>query len=231
MFGEVAELYDASRPTYPKELIDDLVAWAGEPPRALEIGAGTGKATRLMAQRGVSVVAVEPSAAMAAIARRSTAAHPSVEVVESDFERFDAGGERFALAYAAQAWHWVDHATGYPHARAVLREGGRLVAFWNRPAWEQTTIRDALRAAYQEIAPEMPSGGSMHASGSSHRGSENVWCEEIAAVPEFADAELRDYEWAAPYTPDRFATCWGRCRRSACSTRRCESGCWMPLGR
>src|ERR1700750_1321737 len=106
VFGTVAELYDQRRPGYPRELIDDLAEWAraaGGVPHALEIGAGTGKATRLVAARGVAVLGIEPSAEMAAIARRSTAALGDVLIVESDFERWDPAGRTFPLVYAAQA--------------------------------------------------------------------------------------------------------------------------------
>ena len=68
VFGEVAGLYDRARPSYPASLIDDLVSWAQPGGRALEIGAGTGKATRLLAARGVSVLGIEPSAEMAVYA-------------------------------------------------------------------------------------------------------------------------------------------------------------------
>ena len=60
-FGVVAEAYERFRPAYPVELLDMVMTYAGRPVRtALEIGAGTGKATRLFAQRGVMVTAVEP---------------------------------------------------------------------------------------------------------------------------------------------------------------------------
>ena len=83
VFGEVAELYDRHRPTYPAELIDDLVALAGlDASRpVLEVGAGTGKATVLFAQRGIPVLAIEPSPEMAAIAGRAAAGRAgSVEI-------------------------------------------------------------------------------------------------------------------------------------------------------
>jgi SAM-dependent methyltransferase len=73
-FGVVAEAYERFRPAYPVELFDMMMAYAGQPVRtALEIGAGTGKATRLFAQRGVTVTAVEPDGAMlAGVASSST---------------------------------------------------------------------------------------------------------------------------------------------------------------
>ena len=205
MFGEVAELYDASRPSYPDALIDDLVAWAGAEPRALEVGAGTGKATRRMAQRGVAVLAIEPSAEMAAIARRSTVGYPGVEIVECDFERFDPAGRRFPLLYAAQAWHWVDHATAYARARAALEPGGRLVAFWNRPAWGESALRDALSAVYDAIVPELEADGPMHPANRDDVDVNEDWDGEIAAADGLADPEVREYAWSLGYTPRQYA--------------------------
>ncbi len=79
-FGRVAELYDEERPSYPAAAIDDVLDFARiEPPATvLEVGAGTGKATRLLAERGFAVIALEPSAAMAQLARRNCASHPAV---------------------------------------------------------------------------------------------------------------------------------------------------------
>jgi len=118
VFGDVAELYDRSRPSYPDALIDDVIAAAPlrEGGRALEVGAGTGKATRLFARRGVPVLAIEPSPGMAAVARRNLASFADVEIIESDFERWDPAGERFALLYSAQAWHWIDSEVRFARA-------------------------------------------------------------------------------------------------------------------
>ena len=148
VFGEVAEDYAAARPTYPPALLDDLVAGAS---RALEVGAGTGKATRDVVARGVSVLAVEPSAEMAAVGRREV---PGAEFAESGFEDFSCE-ERFPLIYAAQSWHWVDPARGYAHARSLLADGGRLALFWNRtprgdsPAWQD------LDEVYRRLQPAL----------------------------------------------------------------------------
>jgi len=70
-FGSVAELYERYRLDYPGEIVDAVVRHAGRPVRsALEVGAGTGKATRLFASRGIEVTALEPNAAMARVLAR-----------------------------------------------------------------------------------------------------------------------------------------------------------------
>ena len=128
VFGEVAEQYDRHRPAYPDALVDDLVELAGLEADALvlEVGAGTGKATSMFAARGIRVLAVEPSAEMAAVARRVCAGYREVRIEQADFERWDPAGREFALMFAAQAWHWVEPAVGFAKAASVLRPGGVL---------------------------------------------------------------------------------------------------------
>ena len=66
-FGSVAADYERFRPGYPDEVVDEVLAYAGRPVQtALEIGAGTGKATRVFARHGVRVTATDPDAAMLA---------------------------------------------------------------------------------------------------------------------------------------------------------------------
>src|SRR5450755_4808422 len=91
VFNEVPELYDRVRPTYPDELFDDLVAITGMAGQSsvLEVGCGTGQATRSLAALGYSVIAVEPGAGMAALARLRLAAFRNVEVENSAFEEWD----------------------------------------------------------------------------------------------------------------------------------------------
>ncbi len=90
MFGDVARLYERVRPSYPEALVDDVVELSGidRGGRALEVGAGTGKATRLFAARGVQILAIDPSSQMAAVARRECAGYEGVTVEEHEFEDF-----------------------------------------------------------------------------------------------------------------------------------------------
>jgi SAM-dependent methyltransferase len=206
VFGEVAELYDRHRPTYPQALIDDLVAEAElDGSRAvLEVGAGTGKATVLFAQRGIPVVAVEPSAEMAAVARRSVTAYGAVEVEQSDFEAWDPRGRRFPLLFSGQAWHWVTPDVGLAKARDVLLPHGILAPFWNRVAWEKADIRDALIDVYAHAAPHLAHDGPMHPANLGEDASGN-WADEIAAVDGLTGAEIRYYEWTLDYSGAEYA--------------------------
>ncbi|HEX5204550.1 MAG TPA: class I SAM-dependent methyltransferase [Actinoplanes sp.] len=133
VFNEVPELYDRARPGYPDELFADLAALtgigAGSP--VLEVGAGTGQATRSLAALGCEVTALEPGPDLAALARRRLAASGAVHIEQSPFETWDDRGARFEAVVAASAWHWVDPAIGWRRAHEILRPGGWLAVVGN----------------------------------------------------------------------------------------------------
>ncbi len=207
VFGEVAELYDRHRPAYPNAVVDDLVELAGLEPGALvlEVGAGTGKATAMFAARQIRVLAVEPSAEMAAVARRVCAAFPEVQIEQSDFERWDPAGRDFPLVFAAQAWHWVDPAVGFTKAAGVLRPGGVLAAFWNRPVWVGAELRDVVIDAYQRTVPEiLEESDPVHPTNSPPSDGQD-WRRGIAATSGLGAPDVRDYEWTQTYSAGDYA--------------------------
>ena len=133
LFDEVPELYDRVRPAYPDELFADLAAitGTGRLSSVLEVGCGTGQATRSLAASGYSVTAIEPGAGMAALARQRLAAFGNVEVENATFEEWDDRGRRFDVLAAASAWHWVDPSIGWRRAHDVLRPGGWMALLTN----------------------------------------------------------------------------------------------------
>ncbi|MFK0296479.1 class I SAM-dependent methyltransferase [Streptomyces sp. NPDC090442] len=133
MFNEVPGLYDQVRPGYPDKLFADLgtVTGMGERSSVLEVGCGTGQATRSLAAFGCSVTAVESGREMAALARERLAGFRDVEVETSTFEEWDDGGRRFDVLVAASSWHWVDPSVGWRRAHDVLRPGGWMALLGN----------------------------------------------------------------------------------------------------
>ena len=155
VFGDDAEQYDRVRPSYPAQLINDVVALVGVPCRAVDAGCGTGKATVMLAERGVAGVGVEPDHAMADVARRKLSAYPAWRVEVADFEEWEpARGERFDLVTCAQAWHWVDRERGTKRAELLLRRGGWLAIFGRVPDPRDTPLRREIDAIYAELAPK-----------------------------------------------------------------------------
>ena len=133
VFNEVPELYDRVRPTYPDQLFTDLVAITdlNEWSSVLEVGCGTGQATRSLAALGCSVIAVESGADMAALARQRLTSFHNVEVETSRFEEWDDGGRRFDVLVAASAWHWVEPSVGWRRAHEVLDPRGWVALLGN----------------------------------------------------------------------------------------------------
>ncbi|GIE98088.1 class I SAM-dependent methyltransferase [Paractinoplanes rishiriensis] len=128
IFNEVPELYDRVRPGYPDALFDDLATSTGldEQSTVLEVGCGTGQATRSLATLGCAITALEPGPDMADLARARLATFPKVKIKTTKFEQWYATRQRFDLVVAASSWHWVDPSTGWQHAHDLLRPGGSL---------------------------------------------------------------------------------------------------------
>ncbi|GHJ34730.1 class I SAM-dependent methyltransferase [Streptomyces sp. TS71-3] len=139
-FNAVAAQYAGYRPSYPPALLDAIEEQAGRPlagARVVDVGAGTGISTALLAARGARVIAVEPGAGMAAELHRAL---PGVPLVRGDGNALPLAGASADLVTYAQSWHWTDPARSLPEAMRVLRPGGTLALWWNVPdhaiAWQ-----------------------------------------------------------------------------------------------
>jgi SAM-dependent methyltransferase len=125
-FGSVAEDYDLGRPAYPR----DSVTWAfgRKPLTMLDIGAGTGKLTRVLAEVGHRVTAVEPLPTMTAVLETRLF---NVATVTARAERLPFDSESFCALAVGQAFHWFDYDTALTEMARVTRPGAMLALFWN----------------------------------------------------------------------------------------------------
>lgn len=191
-FGDDAARYDRTRPSYPSELVADLVAEA--PQRVLDVGCGTGIASRLFLAPGRAVLGVEPDPRMAAVAR----AH-GLEVDEARFEEWDARGRRFDLLISAQAWHWVEPVTGAAKAAQVLEGGGRLGVFWNHTV-HSPEVRAIFRDVYGTHAPRLLEGGSVVLGTMRPDTAVDPDAQALRDSGRFSSVERCTYRWARTYS-------------------------------
>lgn len=128
-FSDRAADYVRYRPSYPAAAIDAILEGLG-PPEALaaaDVGAGTGISARLLADRGVRVVAVEPSEAM----RDAAAPHPGVAWRTAHAESTGLPAGAVGLVLCAQSFHWFREEEALAEFHRILAPGGRLALMWN----------------------------------------------------------------------------------------------------
>lgn len=146
VLGDVAALYDGVRPGYPEAVVDQAVRFAGlsTGDAVLEVGAGTGKATVLLARRGFSVTAVEPNPSLCRIARRNCAGFSNVSFETAPFEAWHAGQRKFPLLVAAQSWHWLDAGTALWKAAQLLTSRGAVALLSNAMRLHDAALQRGL---------------------------------------------------------------------------------------
>lgn len=125
-FGSAAAAYERGRPSYPPEAIDWLLPATARD--VLDLGAGTGKLTTRLVERGLDVVAVDPIPEMLEVLRASL---PKTVALLGTAEEIPLADNSVDAVLVAQAWHWIDPARAIPEVARVLRPGGRLGLVWN----------------------------------------------------------------------------------------------------
>ena len=129
-FGSQAAAYERGRPSYPPEAVDWLLAptdtWAARD--VLDLGAGTGKLTTRLVERGLTVIAVDPIAEMLEMLRTAL---PDTPALLGSAEQIPLPDNAVDAVLVAQAWHWFDQERAVAEIARVLRPGGRLGVLWN----------------------------------------------------------------------------------------------------
>src|SRR5439155_289699 len=144
-YRTVAAEYERRRPSYHPDVVAFVVErlGIGVGTSVVDVGAGTGKFTRLLVPTGARVLAVEPLAEMRA---QLEAAVPGVEVLAGSAEELPLGDASVDAATAAAAFHWFELDRALPELHRVLHPGGGPAIVGNHRDLEQP-----LQAALQEI--------------------------------------------------------------------------------
>jgi SAM-dependent methyltransferase len=213
-FDHVATQYDAARPDYPSSLYDVLESALGQPllrADVVDVGAGTGIATRALAGRGARVVAVDPGPVVLRMLRdRSTSRVRPVLGDGNDLPLRDGCAD---LVTYAQSWHWTDPERSVPEAARVLHDRGVLAVWWNflmadgEPWFEDYTARnEASTPSYSRTMREIDYGAPLRESGRFGwvRPVEIPW-QRTASVDDFVTDQSSHSHVAAQPADDRDA--------------------------
>jgi SAM-dependent methyltransferase len=174
-FGEEAAAYERGRPSYPPEAIDWLL-----PPGAhdvLDLGAGTGKLTIRLVERGLEVVAVDPIPEMLEVLSSSL---PDTPALLGTAEEIPLPDDSVDSVLVAQAWHWFDPVRAVKEVTRVLRPGGRLGLVWNTRDERLGWVKDLGRIIGHENDP---------------------FSQKVSLPEPFTDVERHQVEWTSYLTP------------------------------
>lgn len=180
-FHTPAPLYGRVRPAYPREAVDAVLGPHAVGPVA-DIGAGTGKLTALLCERGAQVVAIEPSAAMRAQLRDALGKHPLLRIFDATAEQTTLPEGSVNVAAYAQSWHWMDAERAGQEANRIVAPGGHVAIMWNQMNVELPWVHRLTR---------------IMRSGDVHRPN------KPPRLPQpWADAELTMLAWEDRVTPE-----------------------------
>jgi SAM-dependent methyltransferase len=146
-FGAEAAAYERGRPSYPPEAIDWLLPEQARD--VLDLGAGTGKLTTRLVERGLNVSAVDPIPEMLELLSNSL---PDTPALLGTAEEIPLPDDSVDAVLVAQAWHWFDPELAVKEVARVLRPGGRLGLVWNSRDERLGWVKDLGRIIGREDA-------------------------------------------------------------------------------
>jgi SAM-dependent methyltransferase len=187
------EDYERGRPGYPSEVVD--IARLPAASTVLDLGAGTGKLTRLLVTTFGRVVAVEPAETMR---RRLATLCPEAEVLAGSAEEIPLADASVDAVFAAEAFHWFDGERALAEIIRVLRPRGALVLMWNLPGGPTEPSIAGVDQLIRERAPRNLEydPGDLNSS----RYASGEWRAAFAGSP---FGELQEARLPNPQTLDR----------------------------
>ena len=199
-FENAVEMYDEVRPSYPGELFDELFDVLPSEPQIVEVGPGTGKATRDLLARGASVHAIEIGRAMAARLQMNLPS-PQLRISVGDFEQMEIEPGADAV-FSATAYHWISPNAQTDRPAEILRVGG-LVAIVDLV---QVDSPDDLGffAAAQAIY-ERHGQGHSGPPAPTRKAVVPAIRAALEADRRFGPATVRQWDWNQTYTASDYA--------------------------
>lgn len=190
LFGSVALEYEDVRPGYPPSLASAIAEYAGGPPsRIVEVGAGTGKGTEVLALLGVPLTCVEPDARMAGVLG---AKFPQAEVVVSSFEQWTPPPGGVPMVACALAWHWLDAQTRNQRVFDILCPGGTLAVFGHQYGFADPAGQAAIDTAFASLGE------------SDHDKPESWFHDDIANSGLWTDVLTQRFVSQVDFTTERY---------------------------
>jgi trans-aconitate methyltransferase len=199
-FDRAAEIYDAIRPNYPAVMFGDLFRLLPPRPAILEVGPGTGQATRDLLGRGAIVHAVEIGPAMAA-KLRSGLSSEDLRITVGDFEKVEISEHSADAVFSATAYHWISAPAQLDRPAAILKPRA-IIAIVDLNQVDSPDDRgffDAAQPIYERYgegrtSPPAPTRDTV----------DPPIRQALNRDPRFCDVEVRRYDWNQTYTASEY---------------------------
>ncbi|SEH42655.1 Methyltransferase domain-containing protein [Ruminococcus flavefaciens] len=165
-FDSVSSAYDKMRPGYVGELYQKIFGYVhiDKNSRAVEVGSGSGQATKPVLDTGCDLTAVEYGENLSELLRENFKGYPNLTVMTGKFEDMTFSENTYDLVFSATAFHWIPEETGYRKVFSMLRQGGAFARFANHPCISKKdnalaqAIEDVYDKYYYSYYPEKKRG-------------------------------------------------------------------------
>lgn len=192
-FGSDPARYDRARPHYSEDLTHFLLQ--DGPKRVLDVGCGTGIASRPFQVAGCTVHGVEHDPRMAEVARTH-----GLTVDVAKFEDWEAEGiDPFDLVISGQAWHWIDQTAGPTTAAGALRPGGRIAIFWVSYS-HRVDVAEVFASVYGVLASSLLTSFSLGRDPVGNRDLALLYAPRLIEAGSFVQPEVRTFTSNRTYT-------------------------------
>lgn len=203
-FTELAKNY-INRPAYSKHIIRAILGYAGYSQssdfKIADIGAGTGKLTKVLLELGLHVTAVEPNSQMREEGISYTSTY-NVEWLEGSGEVTTLPDSSFDLAIMASSFHWTDPQRSLPEFKRILKPGGYFSAIWNPRNIQSSELHTDIENSIYEIAPNIKrvsSGSKTHT---------REWEEVITSTGDFKNVIFMETDHTEIMSKERYLGAW-----------------------
>ncbi|MCE3038673.1 class I SAM-dependent methyltransferase [Helicobacter anatolicus] len=204
-FTKVAQYYH-NRPAYSTNLLEKLLCCVNENHKNLqalnvvEVGAGTGKMTQLLANFGMNIVAVEPNLNMRLEGQKAVK-NSNVKWQEGSGERTGVEDNFADWAMMASSFHWTDPKKSLPEFSRILKPDGYFTAIWNPRNIEKGSLFDEIEQEIKAILPELNRVSS---------GTQNVkkWEDILVSTGDFRDCFFMECDYIEIMDKERYMGAW-----------------------
>lgn len=158
LFDKAVLNYEKRRPNYGTDLFKDVIKYSeiSMDKSLLEVGCGTGQATEPLLKTNCKVTAVELGENLTLYTREKFKSYDNFNIVRYAFEDYDCEDNKFDMLYSATAFHWIPDEIGYKKAYRIIKSGGTIALFWNRPVSndKNNPLHQKIQSIYRKLLPQ-----------------------------------------------------------------------------